>query len=137
MNAVDRALRRAGHAAQLFTGTDLPALVPGDFAAAREALARDDVVLSPADDGGVTLMGARVPWPEFADLPWSTPALGAALERRCREQGLSVRHLAPTWDVDELADLERVRRDLGADPRPARRRLRDRVARVLAASSVA
>jgi hypothetical protein len=123
LEAIDRALRRHGHARVLFIGTDAPALPAGLFAAAAAALARADVVLAPAADGGVTLMGARHPWPPLAALPWSTAALGEALESACRERGDSVARLATSRDVDEAADLDWACAALAGDPRPARREL--------------
>ena len=62
LNAVDHSLReRAG--ALIYIGSDAPALVAADHAAAREALLNHDIVLKPAADGGVVLMGSRRSWP--------------------------------------------------------------------------
>jgi rSAM/selenodomain-associated transferase 1 len=123
LEAVDRELRRRGHARLLYIGTDAPALPAGLFAAAAAALDDVDVVLAPARDGGVTLMGARRAWPPLAALPWSTAALGAALEAACRARGDSLGRLATSNDVDEAADLDWVCAALAADPRAARREL--------------
>jgi hypothetical protein len=122
--AVDRELRAAGHARLLFIGSDAPLLDCAYYARARLALDHADVVLGPAEDGGVTLMGARVPWPDLDDLPWSGADLGDALDRRCRARGLQVQRLAPRYDVDAADQLPRLARDLGGDPRPARVELR-------------
>jgi len=122
--AVDRELRARGHERLLYIGSDAPALDAPWYARARQALEGADVVLGPAADGGVTLMGARVPWPELTDLPWSTPALGDALEARCRKQGLSIVLLPRRCDVDDVASLAQLRTDLAGDARPARRALR-------------
>jgi hypothetical protein len=124
LGRVDAALRAAGHARLIYIGSDAPLLDYTYFARARLALAHADVVLGPAEDGGVTLMGARVPWPDLTDLPWSTGALGDSLDRRCRARGLSVRELDPQYDVDEIEILPRLFRDLARDPRPARCALR-------------
>ena len=91
--------------------------------AARAALLQHDVVLAPALDGGVTLMGARCPWPELADLPWSSEQLYAALSERCTAHGLSIATLASSYDVDLAADLPRLCADLRTDRRPARQML--------------
>ena len=91
---------------------------------ARDALDHADVVLGPAEDGGVTLMGSRVPWPDLADLPWSTARLGADLERRCQRHHLTVKKLPTHYDVDATGVLPRLCGDLAADSRPARRALR-------------
>jgi glycosyltransferase A (GT-A) superfamily protein (DUF2064 family) len=125
LNAVDAAVRSGGAQRLIYIGTDAPLLDYAYYARARLALDRDDVVLGPAEDGGVTLMGARHPWPDLASLPWSGPSLGESLDRRCRARGLSVRLLDPQYDVDEADQLPRLYTDLGRDPRPARRALRD------------
>ncbi len=123
LEAVECELRAAGVGRLLFIGTDSPALLPGLFSAAAAALERADVVLAPALDGGVTLMGTRRAWPPLAALPWSTPALGAALESACVARGDTIVHLAASSDVDEPADLDWVRAALATDPRAARREL--------------
>lgn len=124
LEAVDRALRQDGHQRLLFVGTDAPALPGGFFASAAAALDLADVVLAPARDGGVTLMGARRAWPSLGALPWSTPSLGAALEAACRARGDSVARLAESGDIDEAADLDWACEALADDTRAARRELR-------------
>lgn len=123
LEEVDRLLRGAGFGRLLFIGTDAPALPRGLFAAAAAALDAADVVLAPARDGGVTLMGARRPWPPLAALPWSTATLGASLVAACRARGDTVAILETSFDVDEPADLDAAIAALAADPRPARRAL--------------
>ncbi len=125
INDVDRQLRGAGSVRLFYVGADAPLLDHAYYARARIALDHADVVLGPAEDGGVTLMGARVPWPDIADLPWSTADLGEALDRHCRAQGLGVARLATQYDVDEAQLLPRLHRDLAHDARPARRALRE------------
>jgi hypothetical protein len=124
LNAVDRELRRAGHEHIIYIGTDAPLLDYAYYARARLALRHADVVLGPAEDGGVTLMGARRAWPDMADLPWSTTRLGDALDRRCRAHGLTVHSLDPQYDIDAAGQLARLHAELGPDLRPARRALR-------------
>ena len=123
INAVDQTVRKAAPPCVIFIGTDAPSLDNDYLVQARDALARFDVVLGPADDGGVTLMGARQPWPKLNDLPWETPELGNALEAACTDQGLSVNRLDRRYDVDTHSDLARAYADLHRDPRPARQQL--------------
>lgn len=123
IGAVDAAVRCGGRGRVLFIGSDAPAMRGGDLEAAAAALDDADVVLIPASDGGVTLMGSRRPWPPLADLPWSESALGAALGRRCAAAHLTVVGLPASFDIDEIADLPPALAALGDDPRPARRRL--------------
>ena len=118
-------LRARGCEQVIFIGSDAPALKVYDLLAAAHALERADVVLIPAADGGVTLMGSRVAWPNFADLPWGGSSLGEALQGCCRQHGLSVLRKLASFDVDEASDLMTARVALVGDKRPARRRLRD------------
>lgn len=123
LSGVDASARNAGHQHLLYIGSDAPILGTQDYAAAAQALAASDVVLQPALDGGVTLMGSRLPWPALADLPWSTANLHEALDARCRTAGRSVTTLPLRYDVDVPEDLARLARALPADPRPARQAL--------------
>ncbi len=125
LTAMDLALRAQGHEQLLFIGSDAPLLDFAYFARARHALEAADIVLGPAEDGGVTLMGGRVPWPTLTDLPWSSTELGAALDRRCRARGLRVQRLELRYDCDTIDVLPRLARELAGDPRAARQALRD------------
>jgi glycosyltransferase A (GT-A) superfamily protein (DUF2064 family) len=125
INAIDAQTRASGHSHTLHIASDAPILDLGYFARARAALQRFDIVLGPAADGGVTIMGARVPWPTLAELPWSTEHLGEALEQVCRQDGHSVVKLEERYDIDHTHDLLRLYRDLAGDQRPARKQLRD------------
>jgi uncharacterized protein len=50
----------------------------------------------------------------FAHMPWGTGTVMAETRRRAAALGLAVRELAPLWDVDLPADLDRLReRGLG------------------------
>jgi hypothetical protein len=125
LNGVDRALRARRHGRLLYIGTDAPSLTVPALLAADAALGRADVVLAPALDGGVTVMGARVAWPDLTALPWSEPTLGTALEECCRRAGCSIAKLPASYDVDEPGDLGSAREALALDARPARRALHD------------
>jgi len=130
LNAVDAAVRALGHERVLFIGSDAPSLTVSDLLAAHTALDASDVVLAPARDGGVTLMGSRLAWPDLARLPWSGPTLGEALEECCRSHARSVMRLPDSYDVDEASDLPTARHALAADPRPARRRLHELLVKI-------
>ncbi|MEZ5563512.1 MAG: glycosyltransferase [Gammaproteobacteria bacterium] len=122
LQGIDRMVRATQPGAVIYVGSDAPVLSEADYAAARKALMHHDVVLGPALDGGVTLMGARCPWPELADLPWSSDQLCAALAGHCVAHGLDVATLQPVrYDVDLATDLQRLCADLRTDMRPARR----------------
>jgi rSAM/selenodomain-associated transferase 1 len=123
LQAIDRHVRETHSAAVIFIGSDAPVLAERHYSAARSALLHQDVVLAPALDGGVTLMGARCAWPALGGLPWSSDHLHAALRKHCIAEGLGVTELPMTYDVDVAADLRRLGTDLRNDQRPARRNL--------------
>jgi len=121
---LDRLLRNLGHERLIYMGSDAPVLSSEHYRSAGQRLGASDVVLSAADDGGVTLMGSTQPWPVgLLDLPWSTEQLGHALADCCRASGFSVGYIAPSYDIDLEADLSRLAVDLAKDTRPARQRL--------------
>ncbi|MFT5722160.1 MAG: glycosyltransferase A (GT-A) superfamily protein (DUF2064 family) [Motiliproteus sp.] len=122
--ALDQQLRGLGHQQILYIGSDAPALTPEHYRSASQQLAESGVVLSAADDGGVTLMACTQPWPaDLIDLPWSTDRLGASLAACCQRQGMRVSYIAPSYDIDVEKDLARLSVDLAKDDRPARQAL--------------
>lgn len=125
INAIDTAVRERRCNRVLFIGSDSPSMQLDDLETAAAVLEYVDIVLIPAADGGVTLMGSRVGWPPLSDLPWSESALGGALERCCRAAGLSVERLSPSFDIDQVSDLPLALEALAHDARPARRRLNE------------
>lgn len=125
INAIDDLVRRRGCHQVLFIGSDAPCMRLDDLEAAAAALGHADVVLIPAADGGVTLMGSRVRWPPLSDLPWSESMLGGALAQCCQAAGLTVVRLPPCFDIDQVADFRLAFAALARDPRPARRRLNE------------
>jgi len=92
-------------------GTDCPALRAEHLRGSADALREGaDAVIIPAEDGGYVLIGLRQPRPDlFADMPWGTGTVMAETRRRAAELRLTVRELAPLWDVDLPEDLERLR----------------------------
>jgi hypothetical protein len=123
LNAVDHALRQAGHTALTYVGSDAPGLGSRDYAAAAAALDGSDAVFSPALDGGVTLMAARRAWPPLAGLPWSSAALYRELRAVCDGAGWLTQEIAAHRDIDVAADLPPLCADLARDERPARQAL--------------
>ena len=123
LQQVDQAARQLGHEKVIFIGSDHPALSAQHYREAREALQNNDVVLSPARDGGVTIMGAGCVWPDLTGLPWSTEQLGRALSNHCRDHGLEVSYISSSYDIDVAADLAPLCHDLKMDYRPARQAL--------------
>jgi len=114
---LERVLRRAiqeGGAA-IAIGADSPGMPLDRLRDAKVHLGDHDAVFGPSEDGGFYLLGLRrCPAGLLADLPWSVAATGGATEARLAAHGLSVHRLASWWDVDEPADVERLRRALDA-----------------------
>jgi rSAM/selenodomain-associated transferase 1 len=119
---VNAELLRRGFERQLYVGIDCPSLDAAYLERAAVELDRHDIVLGPATDGGVVLMGVRGAWPELAKLPWSTSALFESLLGACAAEG-STAVLPRRSDVDTVEDLVALRGELVGDSRPARRAL--------------
>ncbi len=87
-------------------GTDIPGITPSTLGDAFDALAAQDVVLGPAEDGGYYLIGLSEPRPELCDdVPWSTDAVFDVTTQRARAEGLSVAVMDRLADVDTVGDV--------------------------------
>jgi hypothetical protein len=107
-----------GHAGVILVNADSPTLPASILRAAIEAVRRNDaVVLSPAIDGGYTLIGlSRAHDRLFADIPWSTPQVYGQTLARAREIGLPVVNVAPWYDVDDVSSLRLLESELDGEP---------------------
>ena len=108
----------AGFDTVVMIGSDLPTLPPAHVRGAIERVAPRTVVLGPSDDGGYYLIAlaappAGMPVPDlFSGIRWSTPSALDDTRAAAGRAGLTVT-LAPGWhDVDDAADLARLRADL-------------------------
>lgn len=73
---------------------------------------RTDVVLGPCEDGGYYLIGWKRPHPRLVrEVQMSTEQVLADTLRIAAEEQLNVSLLAPWYDVDSMADLERIQRE--------------------------
>ena len=101
---------RDGSGPVLVIGADVPHLPASRLAEAAIMLERDaDVVLGPAEDGGYYLIGVTAPAPAlFEGVSWGTSDVLTATLARAAGAGLRTRLLAPDFDVDEEADLDRL-----------------------------
>ncbi len=98
----------AGARRSVLIGTDVPALGRGQILTAFDALARHDVVLGPARDGGYYLVGLSRPQPGlFEGVPWGTAEVLDVTLERARSLRLSVAFLETLDDVDTIADVRR------------------------------
>ncbi|MDO9412634.1 MAG: TIGR04282 family arsenosugar biosynthesis glycosyltransferase [Pseudolabrys sp.] len=100
-------LIEAGFAGAILVNSDSPTLPKAVLSAAVDAVrAGDNVVLSPALDGGYTLIGLSQTYPRlFDDIPWSTPEVYALTLQRAREIGLAVANVPGWYDVDDAASF--------------------------------
>lgn len=98
-------------------GSDSPTLPAGFPEVAFAMLKHADVVLGPATDGGLYLIGLnqqRRAWPIFDDIDWSTSRVLDQVMRRLIELEARVEVLPPWYDIDEPTDLSFLRGHLSA-----------------------
>ena len=112
-----RHLLDLGHAGAILVNSDSPTLPPAILRAAVGAVrSRDSVVLSPAQDGGYTLVGmSRLHSRIFEEIPWSTAAVYRVTLERAAEIGVPVANVAAWYDVDDLEMLELLERELAGE----------------------
>jgi uncharacterized protein len=134
-----RDLLKAGHDGILLVNSDSPTLPLPILQAAVDAVRlADNVVLSPAVDGGYTLIGLSRPHRRlFEDIRWSTSTVYQRTLDRAREIGLPVVDVPPWYDIDDAASLAMLEDELsgktpgfssipGAEAPSTRRFLRER-----------
>lgn len=103
--------------AVVLLGSDSPHLPIKRVTEALEALQHADCVLGPSSDGGYYLVALRRRIPElFAPgMAWGGPSVLAESLRRLDQVGASVALLAEDFDLDTMADLERLATQLAQD----------------------
>lgn len=118
-------LFREGFERVVVTGADCPHLSTADVDAAFESLRESDVVLMPSDDGGYNLIGLRSPRDLFSGVALGTDTAFCETVERVRSLGLSCHCLPPSFDIDTIGDLLRLRDFLSAtdDPLPRTRKV--------------
>jgi len=108
-------LLAAGYGAVCLVNSDSPTLPTGVLVEAATALARagDRLVLGPSADGGYYLIGLKQLHRRlFEDIAWSTERVYRQTLDRARELGLDAVSLPPWYDVDDLASLRLLSREL-------------------------
>lgn len=104
-----RALRAEGARRVLAIGSDSPTLDPERIREAIDSLAICEVTLGPAEDGGYYLIGLSGAHESvFEEIPWGSADTAAMTLDRARAAGLSVRLLAPWYDLDDTQSLRRA-----------------------------
>lgn len=107
-------LLRAGHDGAILVNSDSPTLPKAILRQAVDAIRKgDNVTLSPALDGGYTLIGLSKPHARlFEDIPWSTAEVYRLTVERAREIGLPVQSVQGWYDVDDAASLKMLEDEL-------------------------
>src|SRR5579859_809012 len=115
-SAFDRHLAE-GFVRVVLISSDNPTLPIESIRSACAALGDHDLTIGPTADGGYYLLGLRAAQPRvFENIDWSTPRVYAQTLAHAAQLGLRV-HAVPEWyDVDEPADLDRLRLDLRTLP---------------------
>ena len=109
-----RDLLAAGHAGAILVNSDSPTLPVSILRDAVAAVQRgDNVTLSPAVDGGYTLIGLSHPHARlFEDIPWSTADVYRLTLERARDIGLPVETVQGWYDVDDAASFRMLEDEL-------------------------
>ena len=114
MHACFRRLVDAGFVSVVMIGADVPHVRTAWIDEAEARLNDVDVVLGPSVDGGYFLVAMRQPHDVFSDVMMSTPHVLSDTQRVIAAAGLCVHLLPPSFDVDQAADLDRLRTELQA-----------------------
>lgn len=109
-----------GHEGVILVSSDSPTLPLSILQGAVRAVRQGDcVVLSPAYDGGYTLIGLSKPHARlFADIPWSTSTVYALTVARAKEINIPVVNVPGWYDVDDAASLDMLESELAGYPVP-------------------
>ena len=131
----------AGYSAAILVNSDSPTLPKAILRQAVDAVRQgDNVVLSPALDGGYTLVGLSRPHARlFQDMPWSTSDVYRLTLERAKEIELPVINVPGWYDVDDAASFRMLEDEfrgiklpstppdiMGADARATFQFIRDR-----------
>jgi hypothetical protein len=109
-------LLAAGHDGAILVNSDSPTLPKAILREAVDAVRRgDNVTLSPAFDGGYTLIGLSKPHAHlFTDVPWSTDAVYRLTLERADEINLQAISVPGWYDVDDAASLRMLEDEMSA-----------------------
>jgi glycosyltransferase A (GT-A) superfamily protein (DUF2064 family) len=97
---------RVGNPATIIMASDSPQVTGPEMSAAATVLDDADVVLGPVGDGGYYLLGMRGDHDLVRGIEMSTDTACAEIVERVRRLELRLHLLLPTFDVDEVSDLE-------------------------------
>jgi hypothetical protein len=104
----------AGHRGAILVNSDSPTLPKAVLREAVDAVrSGDHVALSPAFDGGYTLIGlSKLHAHLFESMPWSTSEVYRLTLERAREIGLPVVDVPGWYDVDDASSLAMLENEL-------------------------
>jgi rSAM/selenodomain-associated transferase 1 len=107
----------ANHEGAILVNSDSPTLPESILRDAVDATRRGGLVLSPALDGGYTLIGVSALHESlYRDIPWSTPQVFATTLTRAGEIALPVTSVPGWYDVDDAVSLALLRDELASKP---------------------
>jgi rSAM/selenodomain-associated transferase 1 len=118
---VETAMREllSKYAGAILVNADSPTLPASILRAAVAATRRGGIVLSPARDGGYTLIGLSRPHERlFTDIPWSTARVHQTTVARAAEIGVPVVNVPGWYDVDDAESLALLQSELAGEPLP-------------------
>lgn len=109
-----------GHDGAILVNSDSPTLPKAILRAAVDAVrSGDNVTLSPAIDGGYTLIGlSRLHVRLFEDIPWSTAEVYRLTLDRAAEIALPVINVPAWYDVDDALSFQMLEAELAGDRPP-------------------
>lgn len=107
-------LLNLGHAGAILVNSDSPTLPKKILRDAVNAVRQgDNVTLSPAVDGGYTLIGLSRPHAHlFRDMPWSTDVVYRRTLEKAREIDLDVISVEGWYDVDDASSLQMLQNEM-------------------------
>ena len=98
----------AGYNSAVIIGTDIPDISSAIIESSIKNLQSYDVVVSPSDDGGDSLLGMNKLFPFlFYDIEWSTSSVLPATIDKLDKHNIDYKIQAALHDVDNLNDLKR------------------------------
>jgi uncharacterized protein len=99
-----------GEERTVLVASDSPQLDVGVVEEAFRALEEHEIVVGPTHDGGYYLIGMRGWHDVLHNIPMSTNTVLDDIAARARASGLSVGWVETTFDVDDVEDLDHLRR---------------------------
>jgi uncharacterized protein len=113
-------LLKAGHAGAILVNSDSPTLPAAILCdAVRAVREKGSIVLSPALDGGYTLIGVSEIHDELFDgIPWSTPDVYRLTVERVRKIHRPLINVPGWYDVDDARSLDVLCDELAGRPTP-------------------